>query len=155
MAQKERRALLHRSSDSGRYERRPRSPPDAVLHTERATDFAELHLRIAERDIPAALEVEIFRENGHLLAHVQYYERSIGGLDERIDALLLRDARVEVARGVECRDPRHVESRGDDVRRSGIRSRRQELSRGEVNEPLGFEVLTARGIVGVVPGLRS
>jgi hypothetical protein len=63
-----------------------------VLQTKRATDLAELHRRIAKRDIPTTHEVEVLAENGHFLAHVQDDESAIRRLDEGVDALLLGDA---------------------------------------------------------------
>src|SRR5215212_1615071 len=73
----------------------------AVLATERCADLAELHLWIAERDIPATLEVEVVAENRGLLADIQYDEPAVRGFDERIDALLARNARVKIARRLE------------------------------------------------------
>jgi hypothetical protein len=46
------------------------SSSGAVLLAERAADLAELHLWIAERDIPATLEVEVVAQDGGLLADI-------------------------------------------------------------------------------------
>src|SRR5215213_1243437 len=135
----------------------PRLPAGAVLHPECAAGLAERHARITERDIPSTAEVEILtRSHGcvlRLLAHIQDDEPAVRGLDERIDALLPRHARVKVARDLERGDPRHVESPGENVRGIRIWNRRQELIRRKVDESLVFEVLAARRVVGVVPGL--
>ena len=72
------------------------SPWWRVLQAERVTDLAELHRGIAKGDIPTTPEVEILVQNRHLLADVQDDEPAVGGLDERIDTLLLGNARVDL-----------------------------------------------------------
>src|SRR4029453_5465420 len=94
-----------------------------VLQTERVTDLAELHRWIAKRDIPTTPEVEILARRRDqvlgLLGDIQEDDASVRKLDERIDALLPRNARVEIARGLERGEPGHVQSSDHDV--GGVR----------------------------------
>src|ERR671912_1839306 len=129
----------------------------AVLHAERATCLAECHARITEGYIPSTPEVEVLARSHsqvlRLLAHIHDDEPAVRGLDERIDALLPRHARVKVARDLERSQKRHAESRNQDVRGIRIWDRREELIRGEMDESLVFEVLAAGRVVGLIPGL--
>src|ERR671924_84055 len=81
---------------SGQALASPRATTPVSLETERATDSREGDRRIAARDIPATPEIEVLARGGDqvlgLLTDVQDDEPAVRGLDERIDALLARDA---------------------------------------------------------------
>src|SRR3954453_5454050 len=80
---------------------RPRPVPVPRLLAERPADLDELDVGIAERDVPPPLEVEVVAEDRRLLADVQGDDAAVGGFDEGVDALLARDAGVEVTRRLE------------------------------------------------------